>query len=50
MPEKPIQIVIHEPAPARTPHPCELGRHKWAYAQLVRGGTRQVCYRCGTPR
>jgi hypothetical protein len=44
-----IHIVITEPA-RRQIHPCEYDGHRWAYAQLVRGGTRQVCKVCGRER
>lgn len=40
-----IEQHIDPPAP-RTPHPCEIGRHRWAW--LVDG--RQACGYCGKPR
>lgn len=43
-------IVIHvhaeEPVPSRPAHPCDTGRHRWAW--LVGGG--QACGYCGRPR
>jgi hypothetical protein len=39
------KVVIHldPPKPPRTPHPCEVGVHRWAW--LVNG--RQACGYCG---
>lgn len=41
----PIIVHIDSPAP-REPHPCEVGRHRWAW--LTNGG--QACGYCGKPR
>jgi len=30
------------------PAPPPVHRHRWAWAQLVSGGVRRVCYDCGT--
>jgi hypothetical protein len=40
-----IVINITEP-PEPLPHPCEVGRHRWAW--LTSGG--QACGYCGTRR
>ena len=42
------ELVVHisEPSPPRTLHPCEIGKHRWAW--LVDG--RQACGYCGRPR
>lgn len=46
--DKTPEVVIHvdQPKPPRPQHPCEIGRHRWAW--LVDG--RQACGYCGKPR
>lgn len=41
------QIVFYPPP---TPPLPPVHHHRWAWAQLVNGGQRQVCYDCGTER
>jgi len=43
----PVVGNVHiDPPPPRAPHPCEVGRHRWAW--LADG--RQACGHCGRPR
>lgn len=47
----PIRGEIHvSPVAPRDVDPCTLGAHVWAWAYLARGGTAQLCRRCGKAR